>query len=274
MSQKTINRSGRMMETNDQRNDHRTKEVDKCIIINNSVLKLVNKQVVSQNTFAVLGDLAEEEIDQIINPKHSSPDMGKGGNLGKNQSVDSWVDNCTVAFLAQKSNKKVIKQQVRVMKTHDTCDVANCTPCVEKISRVQDLNEVEQSRDTQNKVDVKNSVQITRAVLNGNNTCIHHVNVLDIKDKCVDLKRCFSQKKKVFGFLPITNLKRMRIGHSLTPNKVLSHSNFDPVHTHKAVHDIGGKNFEKAKIQLPSHINFDLLDKLCVDYWDYQLPYF
>ena len=163
------------------------------------------------------------------------------------------------------------------MESHDTCRIANCALDIEsseQINVVQDFIEVEQNGSTQNRVDVKNSVQITRAVLNGNNTCIRHVNVLDIKDKCVDLKRCIGQQGTVFGFLPITNLKRMRIGHSLTPNKVLSHNNFDPVLTHKAVRHIGGKNFERAKIQLPSDINFELLDKLCVDYWNYQLPYF
>ena len=33
-------------------------------------------------------------------------------------------------------------------------------------------------------------------------------------------------------------------------------------------------NFEMAKIQFPSKINLDLLDTLCGEYWDYQLPYF
>ena len=32
-------------------------------------------------------------------------------------------------------------------------------------------------------------------------------------------------------------------------------------------------NFQKAKIQLPSSINFELFEKLCEGYWDYQLPY-
>ena len=43
---------------------------------------------------------------------------------------------------------------------------------------------------------------------------------------------------------------------------------------HKQVRKTGRYNFEEAKIQLPSNINFDLLEQLSSDYWDYQLKSF
>ena len=75
----------------------------------------------------------------------------------------------------------------------------------------------------------------------------------------------------VFGFLPITNLHRLRIGHSLKPNKILTYTDFDPVKVHAEVKATGQFNFQNAKIQLPSKINFKLFESLCSDY---QLPYF
>ena len=61
---------------------------------------------------------------------------------------------------------------------------------------------------------------------------------------------------------------------SLKPNYVLTAENFDPMWVHKQVRKTGKYNFEEAKIQLPSKINFDLLDELSSDYWDYQLNSF
>ena len=43
---------------------------------------------------------------------------------------------------------------------------------------------------------------------------------------------------------------------------------------HEEVKDTGHYNVQKAKIQLPANINFDLFEQLCEGYWDYQLRYF
>ena len=66
------------------------------------------------------------------------------------------------------------------------------------------------------------------------------------------------QQNTVFGFLPITNLKRIKMSTSLKPNYVLTAGNFDPMWVHKQVRKTGKYNFEEAKIQLPS-VQFRLL---------------
>ena len=50
--------------------------------------------------------------------------------------------------------------------------------------------------------------------------------------------------------------------------------NFDPICIHAQVRETGKYNFEETKIQLPSKINFDLLEQLSSEYWDYQLKLF
>ena len=112
-----------------------------------------------------------------------------------------------------------------------------------------------------------------KATLQGSK-CVRNVIVTNIEDKCIDLKKCLSQQDTPLGFLPISNLKRLAIASSLRSNKVVNDNNFDPVHCHKEVKATRLYNFQQAKIQLPSKINFDLLEDLSREYWDYQLPYF
>ena len=69
-------------------------------------------------------------------------------------------------------------------------------------------------------------------------------------------------------------MKRFRISGALKPHKVLSDNEFDPVKVHELIKSTGKPNFEEAKIQLPSKINFELLDRISQDYWDYQVPLF
>ena len=123
-------------------------------------------------------------------------------------------------------------------------------------------------------VNVNKTADIAGAVLNGKSQILRKVKVSNIVDKCIDLQNCVSQQKTVFGFLPITNLRRFHINQSLQPRLVLSDEEFDPVKTHNIVRSSGKYNFEGARIQLPSKINFDLFDELAKDYWDYQLPAF
>ena len=128
-------------------------------------------------------------------------------------------------------------------------------------------------RDNQGKIDVTSTNSITKAVMDGSK-CLRHVIVSNIKDKCIDLKNCIRQQSTPMGFLPITNLKRLNIASSLKPNVIVQDRDFDPVAVHKVVRATGKFNFEGAKVQLPSKINFPLLEYLAKDYWDYQLPYF
>ena len=98
--------------------------------------------------------------------------------------------------------------------------------------------------------------------------------VSNIKDKCIDLKACARQQTTPMGFLPITNLKRLQIGSSLKPNKVLEDEQFDPVVVHRIVRETGKYNFEGAKIYLSSKIKFHLLEHLAKDYSDYNYLFF
>ena len=92
--------------------------------------------------------------------------------------------------------------------------------------------------------------------------CLHQVQVLNIKDKCLDLKKALSQQTTQLGFLPITNLKRLSMASSLKPNRVLAEKDFDPVKIHEEVKATDNYNFLQAKIQLPSKLNHDLIEKL------------
>ena len=105
-----------------------------------------------------------------------------------------------------------------------------------------------------------------------NHTSLCNFNVLNLIDKCTDLKACINQQKTVLGFLPISNLKYFRIIGALKPNKILSDSEFDPVTVPKLVKSTGKPNFEQARIQLPSKIHFELLENITQGYWVYQVP--
>ena len=122
-------------------------------------------------------------------------------------------------------------------------------------------------------MDVTKTNSIVKAVIEGKN-CVRNIIVSNIKDKCIDLKTCVKQQTTPMGFLPISNLKRLKIASSLKPIVVLKDEQFDPIAVPKTVRGTGKYNFEGAKIQLPSKINFQLLEYLTQDYWDYQLPYF
>ena len=145
-------------------------------------------------------------------------------------------------------------------------------------STSRSVSKIEESKTSSlpqgGKVDVTNSTEVVKNVLAGNHTCLRNVHVLSLNNKCVDLNKCIDQQKTIFGFLPISNLKRFRISDALKPNKILTDKEFNPVKVHELVKSTGKPNFEGAKIQLPSKINFDLLDRISQDYWDYQVPLF
>ena len=122
-------------------------------------------------------------------------------------------------------------------------------------------------------IDYTSTAAILKQVEQGKgNACMRKVKEEKLKDKCLNLKRCIAQQCKVFGFLAITNLKRTKINTNSKPNHVLTAE--QNVHIHKRVRETGRYNFEEAKIQLPSKINFDLLEQFSSDYWDYLLKSF
>ena len=141
--------------------------------------------------------------------------------------------------------------------------------CIQKYDLVTENDNESVSMDYTSTADILKQVQKGK-----NNACMRRVEVEKIKDKCLDLKICINQQNTVFGFLPITNLKRTKINTSLRPNCVLTEDKFDPVLIHTPVRKMCRYNFEQANIQLPSKINFDLLEQLSSDYWDYQLKSF
>ena len=153
------------------------------------------------------------------------------------------------------------------------------TKCnVERENTLGKQTEVSQVQDSEtiiNQIDNTDTAAIVKEVLQGGGSKVmRKVSVQALKNKSSDLKLCLSQQTNAFGFLPITNLQRLHRGHSLRPNKVLTYKEFDPTKVHEEVKNTGLYNFQKAKIQVPSSINFELFEKLCEGYWDYQLPYF
>ena len=136
-------------------------------------------------------------------------------------------------------------------------------------------SQVQDSETLTDTFDNTDTAAVVKEVLRGKGSkAMRKVNVQALKNKSSDLKLCLSQQTNAFGFLPITNLQRLHRGHSLKPNKVLTYTEFDPIRVHEEVKNTGLYNFQKAKVQLPSSINFELFEKLCEGYWDYQLPYF
>ena len=91
---------------------------------------------------------------------------------------------------------------------------------------------------------------------------------LDIKHKVKMLRSQEVQQSK------ITNFKRFNIASFLNPNKVVLHKDFVPVKCYEQVKSTNNYKFIQAQSQIPSILNFTLLEKLCQDYRDYQLPFF
>ena len=110
---------------------------------------------------------------------------------------------------------------------------------------------------------------IEKATKQGKNY-VKKVNVKRLNFQCED---CLRQQNNALGFLPITNLDRVRFATSLKPNIVLTQAEFNPIAVHNQVRATGKYNFQEAKIQLPSDINFEKLEEWAQGYWDWQLPY-
>ena len=221
------------------------KNVIKCVDNSKACLTVVNRNDSSislSNRFQVFSDLSESEIDNKI------------------------MEKC-------KSSIKVNKD-----KSHKRVNLQNCVLGSHSQNHINQQNQSrgsQQNNECHNLVtgSIVNITDVVKTVMNGNN-CIKKVNVLTRKNKCSDLSKCIAQQDTVLGFLPISNLKRTRINNALKPNCVLNTNTFDPIKTHQVVEATGKYNFEEARIQLPSKINFEYLETLALNYWDYQLPLF
>ena len=121
-------------------------------------------------------------------------------------------------------------------------------------------------------IDYTNTKFIVKSTFEGKKH-VKKVNVEKLVDKCTDLQQCLKQQTNALGFLPITQLDRVRCAMSLKPNMVITDKEFDPVKVHNLVRQTGCYNFQKAKIQLPSKINFEKFEEMAAGYWDWQLPY-
>ena len=68
-------------------------------------------------------------------------------------------------------------------------------------AKSQDDTKIKNSSLTQGgKVDITNSVEVVKSVMAGNCNCLRNVNVLNLKDKCTDLKACITQQKLFLVF--------------------------------------------------------------------------
>ena len=209
--------------------------------------------IACSNRFSPLINITEQENNDIkVQSAQSSTRKGKQINEGKQgHKVNLKCKN--IDNKSQKSNVKEVSEVISDMHV-----------------------QVPQDGGTGNmrgeSVDVTRTASIVRAVKNGR-SCMHKVRVTNIKDKCLDLKKAISQQSTPLGFLLISNLKRFNIASSLKPNRIITEHQFDPVKVHQQVAKSQNYNFMSTKLQLPSKINFELLEELCQDYWDYQLPY-
>ena len=229
----------------DRDNSSCTKQIKDAKVVQKAIISSVQPHmrqlnaVQSMNRFQPLSDIEEHEIDCLI-----------GNNVTRSGQVNTSVliENVATTNEMQSSPAEIKKDDIH--QTH-----------------VDNVN-------TQT-FDTSSTVAIVKYVAQAKKpTLLRKVNVCQIKDKVSDLKKCIEQQQNVMGFLPITNLRRLRLNASLKPNVICDKTNFDPIKVHEIVLKTGRHNFEQAKIQLPSAINFDLLEELSEGYWDYQLPYF
>ena len=154
----------------------------------------------------------------------------------------------------------------KVAKTFDNCDEIlddRDTKC----SNTRNTN-----KDTHvSVIDLCNTESVIDAT-KADKDYVKRVDVNKLDYKCQDLQNCLFQQYNAFGFLPLNNLKKVGVGMSLKPNKVICKSDFSPVKVHREVRATGKYNYQEAKILLPSPINFQLFEHLAKDYWDWELP--
>ena len=94
-----------------------------------------------------------------------------------------------------------------------------------------------------------------------------------IEDNCLDLQKFMRQQNQHTGFVPLSPLQFVGI-KSCTKCLVNRELCKDPVKLHEYVTQFQCPNFIGARIQVNYDINFELLEHLTQDYWDWQLPLF
>ena len=99
------------------------------------------------------------------------------------------------------------------------------------------------------------------------------LSVENIENKCQELAQFLAQQQQKTGFIPLSPLQ---FGHIKHCNKCIVDKDLlaKPVLLYNCVKKHKCPNFLGARIQVNFDINLDLVDKLCMDYWDWQLPLF
>ena len=95
----------------------------------------------------------------------------------------------------------------------------------------------------------------------------------NIQDKCPDLEKYMKQQNQHTGFVPLSPLQFVGI-KSCTKCIVNTELCKDPVKLHEYVKQFRCPNFIGARVQVNYDINFELLEHLAQEYWDWQLPLF
>ena len=94
-----------------------------------------------------------------------------------------------------------------------------------------------------------------------------------IQGKCTDLKQYMAQQQQHTGFIPLSPLQLVGI-KACTKCMIDKELCKDPVKLHQYVKQFQCLNFVGARVQVNHSINFELLEHLAKDYWDWQLPLF
>ena len=104
-------------------------------------------------------------------------------------------------------------------------------------------------------------------------TQLAKLDVKNITDKCNDLKLYMFQQNQLMGFVPLSPLQFSHI-RDCTKCQVEKQWLEKPVELYKYVKSFNCPNFLGARVQVNLDMNIDLIDKLAVSYWDWQLPLF
>ena len=142
-----------------------------------------NHSISLKNRFQILADIEIEDDSSSVSD-------------GSQVTVDITQPN--------KKSACTLKEQSKICGNSTWHSVSK----LEEINSREDTEVKNSSLPQGGKVDVTNSTEVVKNVLAGNHACLRNVNVLGLNDKCADLKKCIDQQKTIFGFLPISNLKR------------------------------------------------------------------
>ena len=200
-----------------------------------------------------------------------------------NDDLSVFIDKDRSVVPENSSDRNIVSKKRQ--KSAESVPLASQPTGPIKVAKTnQNCNEILDDRDTKwsNHRTIDKDAQVsvinlcnTESVIDATKAGKDYVKRVDVNKldyKCQDLQKCLSQQYNAFGFLPLNNLKKVGVARSLRPNKAICNSDFSPVEVHREVRATGKYNYQKAKILLPSPINFQLFEHLAKDYWDWELP--